>query len=218
MAEAGRAVRGAQRLHGEVQKRLGVVELVRIEPFQVMLEQRGEVVQLGTQAAGGPGLVRERAEGIGRELGLLQFAQRRAEMLGETGEPRAGMEEAELDVLVREQRAQDHDTALLVQEARRRFLQAVEQEEREAVEGQDVQARVTGGRGTGEQLALELIRRLLGRDEQERRPVRRGGQFPADFREAAKRLAAAGGSEDESCLHGTVLTQRRGDAKTQRAK
>ena len=37
-----------------------------------------------------------------------------------------------------------------------------------------------------------------------------------DFREAAERLAAAGGAEEKARLHGELLTQRRQEAKWQR--
>jgi hypothetical protein len=65
----------------------------------------------------------------------------------------------------------------------------------------------------GEQLAFELKRRLLGREQNQRRAFRRLVQCLADFRETAKRLAAAGRTEEKMCLHGLLFAQRRPIAK-----
>lgn len=65
-----------------------------------------------------------------------------------------------------------------------------------------MQSRVAVEFGVGEQLAFELKGGLLGREQEERRAVGRRDQFPADLREAAEGLAAAGGAEQKSRLHG----------------
>ena len=89
----------------------------------------------------------------------------------------------------------------------------IEDEKSQALEGKNEEPRVAREGRPGEQLALELIRGLLGRDEQQGRAVGRGGKRGADFSEAAKGLAAAGGSEEKARLHGNVLAQRRAEAK-----
>jgi hypothetical protein len=57
---------------------------------------------------------------------------------------------------------------------------------------------------------------LLGREQDERRPFRVFPQRDADFAKTAERLAAAGGAEEKSRLHGEFLTQRHEEAKAQR--
>ena len=49
-----------------------------------------------------------------------------------------------------------------------------------------------------EQLAFDLKRGLLRRDEDQRRPIRRPGQGGAHFGKTAESLAAAGGAEKEA--------------------
>jgi predicted DCC family thiol-disulfide oxidoreductase YuxK len=58
-----------------------------------------------------------------------------------------------------------------------------------------------------------LKRRLLGREQNQRRAFRRCRQGGTDFRETAKRLAAAGRTEEKAHLHGLLFAQRRLIAK-----
>lgn len=76
---------------------------------------------------------------------------------------------------------------------------------REAVEGDNLKSRVAGEVGTFEELAFELERRLLGREEQERWAVGRALQFGTDFLQAAPGLAAAGGAEEEVDAHAAMV-------------
>ena len=68
--------------------------------------------------------------------------------------------------------------------------------------------RVTVELRVSEQLTFKLRGGLLGREQQERRAVRRRDQFTADFREAAEGLAAAGGAEQKSRLHRDVFNRK----------
>ena len=79
-----------------------------------------------------------------------------------------------------------------------------------------MQARVAIKRRIRKQLAFELERGLLGREQDQWRAFGIFAQRSADFREAAEGLAAAGGAEEKARLHGRFLAQRRKEAKTQR--
>ena len=108
------------------------------------------------------------------------------------------------------QRTQDHHASLLRERLRRVKLEFFQDELREPLEGEDVKPRVTLELRVSEQLTFKLRGGLLGREQQERRAVRRRDQFTADFREAAEGLAAASGAEQKSRLHGDVFNRKRG--------
>ena len=112
--------------------------------------------------------------------------------------------------MLENQRAQDHHTAFLGERFRRVKLKFFQNELREPLEGEDLQSRVTLKLRISKQLAFELRGGLLGREQQKRRAVRRCDQFTADFRKAAEGLAAAGGAEQKSRLHGDVFNRKRG--------
>ncbi len=192
-------------LRSEIEEVVGVLELVGLEPGEVIAEEGGEVVQFETEAFDAADFLGELGEGIGGELVALEFAEDLAEVLGETIEAGAGAEKFEFVALLGEQTAQNHEAAFLIEHSRRGFLQLSEDELRETLEGKDVEARVAGDGGVGEKLALQLISGLLGGEEEQGRPVGRGGEGGANFGEAAKRLAGAGGAEEEARLHGLVL-------------
>ena len=63
------------------------------------------------------------------------------------------------------------------------------------------------------QLAFELKRGLLGRDQDQRTTIGIIGQCGTHFREAAESLAAAGGAEEKTRLHDLFS---RKDARAQR--
>jgi hypothetical protein len=89
-----------------------------------------------------------------------------------------------------------------------------------------LQPGVAGYFRISEQLAFELERGLFVREQDERPAtalLRRGKrsfgivpQGSADFRKAAEGFAAASRADEESHLHGELLTQRREEAKAQR--
>ena len=159
-------------------------------------------MQFKAEAFDGVNFLGELGEGFGGELVALEFAQGETEVLREAGEAGAGAEEFEFVALFGEQTAQDHEAAFLVEHSGSGFLQLGEDELREALEGKNVEAGVSGQGWVREQLALELVGGLLGRDEQQRRAFGGIGERVADFLEAAKRLAAARGAQDEARLHG----------------
>ena len=109
-----------------------------------------------------------------------------------------------------QQGAQDHHAAFLGEQSRwHRDIERVEDEPREPLERKNVQPRVPLRSAIGEQLAFELKRRLLGREQNQRRAFRRCRQGGPDFRQTAKRLAAAGRTEEKTRLHGLLFAQRR---------
>jgi hypothetical protein len=148
---------------------------------------------------------------------LLQFAEQLAELLGETGAARAGAKQFQFAFVPHQQGAQHHHASFLGKQSRRHWGgERVEDEPREPLERKNVQSRVSWQGAVGEQLAFELERGLLGRKQNQRRAFRRLMQCLADFRQTAKRLAAAGWTEEKMRLHAGFLTQRRKDAKAQR--
>ena len=114
------------------------------------------------------------------------------------------------------QRPQNHDAPLLGERFRRVNLEVFQNELREPLEGQDVQPRVTLELRIAQQLTFELGSGLFGREQKQRRAVRRRDQFTADLRKAAEGLAAASGSEQKSRLHTDVFNQK--DAARQKNK
>jgi hypothetical protein len=145
---------------------------------------------------------------------LLQFAEQLAELLGKTRAACAWAKQFQFTFVPYQQGAQDHHAAFLGEQSRwHRDAARVQDKPREPLERKNVQARVTLRSAIGEQLAFELKRRLLGREQNQRRAFRRLVQCMADFRETAKRLAAAGRTEEKAHLHGLLFAQRRPIAK-----
>ncbi len=148
----------------------------------------------------------------------VQFAQRLAQMLREAGQPRARAEQFEFVLFFGEQGTQHHEPPLLVHHLRRRLSELVENEGRQPFKRQDVQPRVARQRGVRQQLALQLVSRLLRRQQDQRRAVRRGHQRRADFPHAMKRLPAARGAEKKTRLHATLLTAKETQSKARTAR
>ena len=69
-----------------------------------------------------------------------------------------------------------------------------------------MESGIAGQGGVGEKLAFQLIRGLVRNQEQQRRPIGRGGKRGADFRQAAEGLAAARRAQDEARMHPKVLS------------
>ena len=80
-------------------------------------------------------------------------------------------------------------------------MQVFKNELRETVKGQNMQPGKAGNGFPVEQLAFDLKRGLLRRDENQRRSIWRPYQRRAHFGEAAERLAAARRAEKETHLH-----------------
>ena len=114
--------------------------------------------------------------------------------------------------MAHEQRAQDHDAAFVVQLFRRRDVQFFKDKLREALEGENLQARVAVKRIIGEQLALELEGGLFGREKNERRACGIFLERGTDFGEAAEGFTAAGGAEEKARLH-DLFSRKRANAQ-----
>ncbi len=141
---------------------------------------------------------------------LLQFSEQLAELLGKTGAARAGAKQFQFAFVPHQQGAQHHHPAFLGEQSRwQRNGERVEDEPRKPLERKNIQPRVPGQGAVGEQLAFELKRGLFGREQDQRRAFRRCRQGGADFRQTAKRLAAAGRTEEKTRLHGFLFAQRR---------
>ena len=128
-------------------------------------------------------------------------------MLGKAREACAGAEKFHVVAFFREQGAQDHEAPFLIEQFGRGIVEFVENKTREALKRENAQARVAAEGIVGEQLAFELEGGLLGREQNQRRAVRRRSEGGADFRQAAEGLAAAGGAEEEPDLHGPIFSR-----------
>ena len=107
----------------------------------------------------------------------------------------------------REKRAQHHHATIVIQQTRRRLPQRGEKEVGQPVKGKNVQPRVARQRVVREQLTLNLKRRLLGREEEQRRTGGIALQLGTDFLQAPESFPGAGGAEQEADLHRAVLSQ-----------
>ena len=191
---------GAQELGGEVEELVGVADFALLQPLVVGAEEVVEVVEFVAErgvlrATGG-----KAGELGGRELVTLEFAEELAELAGETGESGGGAEDAERGVFTGQQRAENHHAALVVEEFGDGG-EGLQEPVCEAVEGDDLQARVASEAGVVEELAFELEGGLLRGEQEEGRAVGRALQLGADVRKAAPGLAAAGGAEEEVDAH-----------------
>jgi len=144
---------------------------------------------------------------------LLQFVEQAPKFLGEAGSPRTAPKQLQFIRVPHQQRAQDHGAAFLTQEFRRGDAQRIEDELRQPLEGENVQARVALERRVRQQLAFELEGGLFGRKQNQGLALRGAGERGTDFGEAAEGFAAAGGTEKKARGHG--LFSRKG-ARAQR--
>ena len=204
---------GFECLRCEIEQTVGVFQIVFVKPVEIRAEQQGEVRQLGAEHGWQSLAAGEGGEDFWRETGALKFAQQQTELLREAGQARGGAEQFQLRLLLREQGAQHHHAALVIEPLRRRGGKFFKDETGEALEGKNLQTGVAGRAVAGEQLAFELEGGLLGREQDERRAGGIGAQRGADFLQAAEGLAAAGGAEKEARLHATVFAQRAEAAK-----
>ncbi len=194
----------AHHARGEVEKVVSVLDFTLGQPGVVGAEQVLEVVEFVAELGAFVATGGEAREAVGRDLVPLKFAEELAELAREAGESRGGTEDFQRVLLTGEQRAQHHHAAFVIKQVRH-SAEGVEQPAREAVEGDDLQSRVTGELRVIEELSFELEGGLLGRKEQERRACGRAEQLGADFLEAAPGLAAAGGTEEEVDAHTAMV-------------
>lgn len=187
-----------------VEELVGVADFTLLQPLVVGAEEVVEVVEFVAQrgvlrATGG-----EAGELGGGELMTLEFAEELAELARETGESGGGAEDAERGVFPGQQRAENHHAAFVVEQLGDGG-EGFEEPVCEAVEGDDLQARVAGEAGVIEELAFELEGGLLRGEQEEGRAVGGALQLGADVREAAPSLAAAGGAEEEVDAHAAMV-------------
>ncbi len=118
------------------------------------------------------------------------------------------MKQFQLGASLIQQGAQHHHATFVVEPVGLRVGRFAEDELREAIKGKDLQPGVAVQFRIGEELAFELGGGLFGREQQERRAIGRRDQFTTNLREAAESLAAAGGAEQESRLHGVFFNRK----------
>lgn len=200
---------GAQVSRRFVLHAVEVFEVVGLQPIEIGFEEQGEIVELGAKLSGLGNLGGECGELARGNLVALQFAQQEAEPRGETRQSRGGVKQFQVGALLIQQSAQHHDATFVVEPVHLGRDGFAQDELCEAIEGKDLQSRVTVEIGSGEQLAFELERGLFRGEQQERRTFGRRDQFTADLREAAVSLTAAGGAEQESRSHGLFFNRNR---------
>ena len=186
---------------------------MRLEPVEIITQERGEVVEFEWESAEFARVGREFQQRFGREEVSLEFAQGEAELPGEAGQPGAGAEQFQFFATPRQQRAQNHQPAFLVEHPGRRLTELLEDKTSEPLEGKNAQPRVALKRIVRKQLAFELKGGLLGREQNQRRAVRHLCQRGADLGQTAMRLAAAGGAEEEVDLHAGFFHVKPGGGK-----
>jgi hypothetical protein len=108
-----------------------------------------------------------------------------------------------------QQRAQHHEPTFAAQQLWRCEMEFFKYELRQAIKRKYSQSREAGNISIRQQLALELEGSLFGREQDQRRAVRRLCECGADFSETSERLAAAGGAEEKARLHAGSFPQRR---------
>lgn len=184
--EAERRGVPTQRVRRQVRQPIRVDHRLGGQAFPVAAEEQGEVVELVGQHGGVADAPGQFLEPGGAEVMALEFAQQGAEFLGEAGEAGAGTEDAEFAVSFAQHRAQHHQPALLAQQVdRARFAKDLAGE---TVEGQDLEPGPAREAAGFEEGPLELERRLLGREQQQRGAGRVPEQLRADLVEAAMRF------------------------------
>ena len=206
--------RSAKKRRGHIKQLVAVLDLTLLQPLVIGAQQVVEVVEFVAERGTLGAALGEAGEARGRKLVALELAEELAELAGETGQARGGAEDAERGLLAGQQRAQHHHAALVIEQFRD-GAKGFEQPAREAVEGDDLQTRITGEVRAFQNLALQLKRRLLGCEEQERRAVGSALQLGADFLQATPSLAAAGRAEEEVDAHAAMVG---GSAQSSRFK
>ena len=196
-----RGVAAAQRCGGGFEKVVAVLQPVIVQPRRIRLQQQREVVKLFAQLSTQAGALGLGAEFAGGHLMLLQFIHESGELVGKTRATRAAAKKFQSIRVPEKQGAQNHDPAFIAQELRRGDAEFIEDKLSEPLEGKDPEAGIPGQRRSGQQLAFKLESGLFGRQQNERRAVQIFAQGGTDFRQTAKRLAAAGGAGEKLHLH-----------------
>jgi hypothetical protein len=103
--------------------------------------------------------------------------------------------------------AQHHHAPLLGEQRGPRPAQLFENKSGQALEGENLEARVAGQGGVAEELAFQLVGGLFGRQKNEGRPLRIVPQRGANFGQAPESFPGAGRTEEESRLHSPLVAQ-----------
>ena len=205
----------SQGVRREVQQGIGVAQIVLTQPVQVVLQQAGEVFEFAPEGRARGGKRGQSAEAFGGQTAPLQLAQLDTEPAREARQARAGAEDLQFLPPPRQQRAQDHRASLFGQQRRSGPAQLFEDKIGQTLEGENLQAGVSGHRRIGQELPFQLEGGLLGRQQQERRAVRLRQKGLANFRQTLESLSRSGGSEQKARLH-PVVVARDGGGRCQR--
>ncbi len=125
---------------GEIEESARVVQLMIFQPLVVSTEDEADIVQLVTETTFGRHQRNQFHQLVGRKLVTLHFTQEQAELLREPGQASCCAKDSEIELMPREQGAQDHDTAFFREDARRCLAEFAQDEIRETIKRDDLQA------------------------------------------------------------------------------
>ncbi len=189
------------------------MELVGVQPRFVGAQHLRQIEELVAQPAARPRSLREFLQSVGTDLMFLQLTQHAAELLGESGQAGRRVKHAQLSAQPGQQRAQHHHAALGAQQLAWGGARQGQDHFRQPVEGENPQPGVTCERGIREQLPFELERGLFRRQQHQRQTFRVGEECVPNLAQTAEGLAAAGGAQNETRMHGLVLLRNSSSGK-----
>jgi hypothetical protein len=102
---------------------------------------------------------------------------------------------------------QHHHAPVLGQERLFRLSAKFKRELRQALEGKNLQSSITLQFLIRQKLALQLEGGLLGREQEEGRPIRFRQESLANFRQAAESLPRPSRSEQKARMHNVLVAQ-----------
>ncbi len=191
----------------EIKQAIGVLKFFFREPVKITALKEGEIAELAAQWLGEFRARAEFCQQFGREFAPLQFAQFQAELAGKPRHAGAPVEDLKGGAVPCQQGAEHHDSSFFGEQRRPGPAQLFEHISREALEGENLQARVAGQVGVAKELAFQLESGLLGSEENEGRPLRVVAERGANFRQAPESFPGAGRTEEESRSHIPLVAQ-----------
>jgi hypothetical protein len=191
----------------EIKQAIGVLKFFFREPVKITALKEGEIAEFAAQWLGELGAGGEVCQQFGREFAALQFAQFQAELAGKPHHAGAPVEDLKGGAVPGQQGAEHHHAAFFGEQRRPGPAQLFEHISREALEGENLQARVAGQVGVAKELAFQLEGGLFGGEEDEGRSLQIIAERGANIRQAPEGFPGAGRTEEESRSHIPLVAQ-----------